>query len=91
MSPDRDDWQAVVQTRLKIPGWLVNYLLSRVGIIKLFILQLPSSFYCTISGYRRGVNKIFTLLECYVAFIDVYRRLGTACRPPYSCFFNNFR
>jgi len=24
VSPDRDDWWAVVQTRLNIPGWLVN-------------------------------------------------------------------
>jgi hypothetical protein len=78
VSPDRDDWRVVVRTRLNIPGWLVNCLLSRVGITKLFILQLPSSFYCAISGYRRGVNKIVTLLECYATLIDVYRLLGTA-------------
>jgi len=81
VSPDRDDWRAAVPTGINVPVWLVNYLLSGVGIMKLFILQLPSSFYCAISGYRCGINKIVTLLECYTALIDVYRRSGTACRP----------
>ena len=31
-------YRTVVSTGLNIPGWLVNYLLSRVGIMKLFIL-----------------------------------------------------
>ena len=49
--------------------------------MKLLILQLPPSFYCAISGYRRSVNKVVTLLQCYATLIDIYRRLGRACRP----------
>ena len=35
---------------------------------------------CVISDFRRRVNEIFTLLECYAAQIGSYRRLGTTYR-----------
>jgi len=34
-----------------------------------------------ISGFCRGVNEIFALLECYTAYIDSYRRIMTTHRP----------
>jgi len=33
-----------------------------------------------ISGFRRGVNKIFALLGYYAAWIGRYRRFGTTYR-----------
>jgi len=32
---------------------------------------------CVISGFLRGVKKIFALLECYAAYIGSYWRFGT--------------
>jgi hypothetical protein len=37
--------------------------------------QQEVSFWVT-SGLRHGVNEIFTLLGCYAALIDSYRRFG---------------
>jgi len=39
-----------------------------------------NSLQSVISGFRRGVNEIFVLLDCYAAWIDSYRGFGTTKR-----------
>ena len=34
-----------------------------------------------ITGFRRGENDIFALLECYAAYIGSYPHFGTTYRP----------
>jgi hypothetical protein len=41
-------------------------------------MALKFSYYCVISGFYRGVNEVFVLLECYGALNYSYRIFGTA-------------
>jgi hypothetical protein len=34
---------------------------------------------CVFSGFCRGVNEVFTFLECSAALIDCYRHFETGC------------